>query len=544
MRETPPDTDQQLQSIRICGVISVNRLVRLTLIYTALLTLWSTPGNAAVSANLPLDDPAYALLEKLVTSHLTFRNALTIKPITRLSAAQLIAEAIRQRRHERESDQREAPFIDQTLQHLAGRFKAELRQIGFFYQPRRPRPIVLTLPGELKIDMVGAYDPFVQRDANGNLQGVFSLDEGFAYGKDFSMRLRAASWGTFWQDLAAYVEGETLIRSDPIVGDSFDGRLHKGYLKMSALNLELEFGRDTMWWGPASQGDLVLSANAAPLDLLKVSTPRPFRLPGLAQLGEWQLAYFAARLENNRAISHALLNGFRATYQPISFLQLGYTGAFQAYGEDGVSLGTTDYVSHLFAPPLNNKANSANGLAAFDVVLSVPLISKISFLHGAKFYWQRGQDSNRDMGGVLGGGNILGGMIDGGRWDARIEFAETHDQGATWYTHPRYQSGVAFKRFFLGHPIGGDAESIFGRATYYLQPTTWAALDGRRDQYDTATQSASTTQHRFGLEASHLLFLKRRHLTLWGRLEYATLDRPQDNLEHTFNVRLSARLRF
>ena len=69
-------------------------------LYACLLALWTTVGHAAVSINLPLDDPAYPLLEKLVSSNLTFRNALTMKPITRLYAARLIAEAIQQRRHE------------------------------------------------------------------------------------------------------------------------------------------------------------------------------------------------------------------------------------------------------------------------------------------------------------------------------------------------------------------------------------------------------------------------------------------------------------
>jgi hypothetical protein len=59
------------------------------------------PGShAEISVNLPLDDPAYSLLDKLVTSNLTFTNALTVKPITRLYAARLIAEAVEQRRHE------------------------------------------------------------------------------------------------------------------------------------------------------------------------------------------------------------------------------------------------------------------------------------------------------------------------------------------------------------------------------------------------------------------------------------------------------------
>ena len=60
-------------------------------------------SHAEVSVNLPLDDPVYPLLEKLVNSHLTFVNALTIKPITRVYAARLIAEAIEQRRYELET---------------------------------------------------------------------------------------------------------------------------------------------------------------------------------------------------------------------------------------------------------------------------------------------------------------------------------------------------------------------------------------------------------------------------------------------------------
>src|SRR5918996_705068 len=78
-------------------------------------------AQAAVSINLALDDPAYPLLEKLVSSNLTWSNALTIKPITRLYAARLIAEATQQRQRELADTQRQEPFLDQTLQYLARR---------------------------------------------------------------------------------------------------------------------------------------------------------------------------------------------------------------------------------------------------------------------------------------------------------------------------------------------------------------------------------------------------------------------------------------
>src|SRR5215510_2721328 len=102
-------------------------------LYLTLLGLWLfflIPGShAEVSVNLSLDDPAYPLLDKLVTSNLTFTNALTIKPVTRLYAARLIAEAIEQRRQELDTGQRPEPFLDEILEYLTGRFKRELQEV-------------------------------------------------------------------------------------------------------------------------------------------------------------------------------------------------------------------------------------------------------------------------------------------------------------------------------------------------------------------------------------------------------------------------------
>jgi Capsule assembly protein Wzi len=509
-------------------------------------------AQAAVSINLALDDPAYPLLEKLVSSNLTWSNALTIKPITRLYAARLIAEATQQRQRELADTQRQEPFLDQTLQYLARRFQKELQQIGFFYQPQPSDDAFFIAPlTEFKLDLIGAHDQFVHRDSSGftsNLQGVFGLQSGFTYGNDFSTRLRSVSWATLWQHVAVYLEPELIGRSDPLLGDVFDVDLFTGYLKASYANLELEFGRDALWWGPASQGDLVLSNNAPPLELLKLSTPLPFRIPWMFQeLGEWQVAYFVARLEHDRTIPHALVNGLRVTLQPTSYLRVGFTNVVQAYGEDGVSIAAQDFVPRLFVPSLDTTGRTVNGLVAYDVVLSLPFVRDLPWLQSVKFYWQRGNDNVKDVRGALGGGNILGGVIDGGRWDVRIEFAETRDADTAstiWYNHPTYQDGFAFRRFVLGHPMGGAAESLYGRMTYYLAPTTWLAADGRRERYGLDLQATPTTQWRFGLEASHEIMLQQRYLVLWGRIEYATLDTPVEAMQRAIVVQLSARWRF
>ena len=76
-------------------------------------------------------------------------------------------------------------------------------------------------------------------------------------------------------------------------------------------------------------------------------------------------------------------------------------------------------------PTLDTTGRTVNGLVAYDVVLSVPFVRQLRFLEGLKLYWQRGQDNVRNIQGVLGGGNIIGGVLEGGRWDVRFEFVET-----------------------------------------------------------------------------------------------------------------------
>jgi Capsule assembly protein Wzi len=245
---------------------------------------------------------------------------------------------------------------------------------------------------------------------------MFGLNEGFAYGNNFTLRMHSLSWMTLVNHFAAYLEPEVLVRSrsNPLVDNTFDAGLYKGYLKANYVNLELAFGRDTLWWGPASQGDLVVSNNASPLNLVKCTTPQPFRLPGpYGGLGEWQIAYFVARLEVQREFSQALLSGLRLTFQPAALVKFGFTNAFQAFESGGVSPSPGEDLEKIFVPTLNTTGRTVNRLAAYDVVLSVPFVREMSLLKGLKLYWQRGQDNVRNIQSVLGGSNILGGVLGG-----------------------------------------------------------------------------------------------------------------------------------
>ena len=115
-----------------------------------------------------------------------------------------------------------------------------------------------------------AGNQFVLRDSSGltpNLQGVFGLNEGFAYGNNFHPAYALGLLDDPGGPLCRLPRtGSALSAAIHSLGDTFEAGLHKGYLKASYVNLELAFGRDTLWWGPASQGDLVISNNAPPFE--------------------------------------------------------------------------------------------------------------------------------------------------------------------------------------------------------------------------------------------------------------------------------------
>jgi hypothetical protein len=155
-------------------------------------------------------------------------------------------------------------------------------------------------------------------------------------------------------------------------------------------------------------------------------------------------------------------DGLSTTFSsPPADLGQGFKTASQAFGSSGVSLSTQKYLKKIFVPTLDTTGRMVNGLVVYEVVVSMPFIRKLPLLEGLKLYWQRGQDNVRNIQGVLGGGNIIGGVLEGGRWDVRFEFVETRDAGSVWHTHPTYTSRFAFQQFVIGHPIGGSSPGIF-----------------------------------------------------------------------------------
>jgi len=245
----------------------------------------------------------------------------------------------------------------------------------------------------------------------------------------------------------------------------------------------LEVGRGTQWWGPGYHGSLLLTDHAFPLDMIKLGSDEPFRLPWiLRSLGEWKVNTFLARLEENRDFPRAEVFGLRISYLPTSWLELGFTRLTQFDGRGrGQSFPST--VAGCYGNPPNQTGTAdCNEQAMVDARARIPHIPYVlPFPAGVQLYGELGSEDKWSKIPLPSRAAFLTGIyipqvFRGDSMDLRIEYADTdYTRRKTsdhlpevWYNNGVYLSGMRYRGFPLGHHMGTDGIDFFIRTTRYL----------------------------------------------------------------------------
>lgn len=472
------------------------------------LCLFGVTSNAhgLASNNVPLDNWSYEALDKLAAFGLIQSDVHGIRPFTRVETARLVSDALRARE---EKGLRLPPLIEHFLDRFQKEFAEELAvhgwgkaesgvklvvtpieevQASYVFVDGKPRDFANFGGGKGQFPSAGGSGII----ANGGTP-LLPNNEGIAYenGNNFSLRLSSSF--RLWDVFSGYVEPLLVLRENETAGrdlallsggqvlgrlgsrDHVEVDLHKGYAKVSQWNIELEAGRDTMWLGQGYHGTLLLSNNAPPLDMLKLSNPVPTMLPWyFSYLGPLKYTFFAARLEEDRDFPHAALAGGRVVIKPHPLLELGVAGTLIFGGEGAGPVG------------IPGETAQEDGRMAFDMRLRLP------FLRNAEFYAEyAGEDLLtdspywyeplfNDVAWLVG--IYFPRVFDDGRTDFRVEysnnaFKQGPGHGGIWYGHTQYTSGYTYKQMILGHHMGPDAQDIFARVTHHLKNDLALGLD-------------------------------------------------------------------
>jgi len=249
-------------------------------------------------------------------------------------------------------------------------------------------------------------------------------------------------------------------------GDGQEVVLVEGYAALSLWNIELTAGRQALWWGPGVHGTLLLSNNARPFDLVKLTNPEPFALPWVFRhIGLLKLTGFVTRLEDDRDFANPYLAGARLDIKPHPYVSIGLSRTAM-FGGAGRHVDADVIWDVITAQTENVAAEPGNQLASFDAKIVLPFSFQKVVVYG--------ELGGEDEAGSLPSRNAhlvgvhLPGAFGFDALDLNVEYAETYigKYPGMWYWHHIYTTGYTYDGKVIGHHMGTDAKDLFLSASY------------------------------------------------------------------------------
>jgi len=392
------------------------------------------------STYLPVDDESYDILYRLEAEGIIQSGLLTTKPLSYREVVRLISEA------ERNAEGRSI-FIQNLVKSLKERFKDESDDVKYI------KPVDLL------------YSRYVYADSD--IQALYYNNDGDLYEKGSNLRVGFTSRAELgW--LSFYINPE--FRYSDADSDLIVKRV---YGVLNFLGLELTAGKDSQWWGPGNHGAILVSNNAEPMTMLRLTNPQPVILPWIFKyLGPFRFVVFATRLEKERDVPEPYLWGMRVNFKPHPYLEIGLQRTALLGGKgrpEDLSTWWKSFTALGETAVVNAVDDVGDQRAGFDVKLTLP------------FKWQPlqvyAEAAGEDEAGGLPykwaylTGIYLPRILNFERVGFRAEYATTHVEGSpdVWYTHGIYgPKAYTYKGRIIGHHMGTDSKDIFLEVSYLI----------------------------------------------------------------------------
>ncbi len=426
---------------------------------------WETDSEP----NAGLDDSIYRFLDRLEAAGLSVKYIAGISPVSRSEIARILIEA--------EETARKRPGLssdsmDEEIRYYMRKYGFSVAARGGFGPPARadfsllygnigqPRntakPEVFFTPCDSISIRTTALDGAFPREG---LQGR-RVEDGVQEFSGISCNARLVSF------LCFHAAPEIRLGHDHDPGENaFDVEWRDTYVKLSVLGLELEAGWQNLRWGPGRHDGVILTRNAAPLPLVRITPTSPFRLPWIFSLiGDIKFDLFVSRLEKDRHIPRPFFAGLKVSFRPLPWIELG-TVRTVMFGGDGRPPVDADMLWKIwwgrYDNPHGGEEDLSNQLAGFDGSIRINL-----FGVGFNVYGEAVGEDETNMfpykwSTVLG--ILITGLPPGKSFDFRLEWAHTHRVA---YAHGTYRTGYRYRGMPLGHHVGRDGRDIYAEIAF------------------------------------------------------------------------------
>ncbi len=439
---------------------------------------------AGSSVNIPVGSPVYEDIERLEVKGLIDSAMLSTKPFGRVEAARLVREA-----GEKQADS--AKNGEGIILRLKREFRDELEYDGSSYFKPLDSAYIKTI-------YAADENPFFLNINN----------NGDSFRKGGNLRAGFAMKGGLFDTFSLYLNPEYRL-------DSSGGRgaLVLGYLNIDIFGATVEIGRDSMWWGPAFHGGLLLTNDARPFDMVKITSQRPFLLPWILRyVGLIKPTIFLTHLESDMNFPRANILGMRLDFKPTPRLEIGLSRLFLNGGHGRKSLTLSDWWRLFLASnSAEHSGSPIDGNQMASIGASYVYVNERKWVpfSGTKLYVEWGAIDSSGSLSPTGYASIYGAFIDEPLWlkdtDLRVEWADTAHNvryGPFWYTSGKYSTGWRYDGNIIGQHMGGDARDLFLRGQYHLKEKAAFGVEG--DFERSGIHSGQVTEKRWaGVDASY-----------------------------------------
>jgi hypothetical protein len=450
--------------------------------------------GAQGTAPVPLDDPAYAYLDRLeelgvVDSAVMGQRPYSYREMRRLAAAVRGAAAVRQ------IDERERRLVEALVTRLDERIGERetrwpalagdaLLDVNANNAVRRGVP-----PAGASSSPHATIDPLARR----------RLGDPAVRGTTAAVALLQRAEPAAWLAVHARERLELRAGRDTVLTTQHAALL-EGALRARWRNLALGVGRQQLGWGSGGEGGLFLAADGPALDQLTLSSDRPFLLPGfLRRTGPVSGTLTLAELGPSSIRSHSKMLAYKLSVRPNGGLEVGATFQNHFGGEGGRSSPFWHRVID-FVPIIDifRRHNYVDTTVVFDV--------DSDKLIGVDARWRIDR-----LGGVIVAGEWLMDDFDAHRLMSMLNYAGSHAlritvprlQSPAWslelsathmgpltYTHYTIKQGMTTRGQFLGNELGPDVKSFGGELRWIPSATTRLSLEGRSSIYSNSRYSS------------------------------------------------------
>ena len=319
---------------------------------------------------------------------------------------------------------------------------------------------------------------------------------------DLSQRIEFASW------LSAQASERLEQRwSRNSAVSARDGELLAASVRARYRNVALSLGRQQIVWGQTRGDGLFFSSDAPALDLIKLSSDRPFVMPGVLRvLGPAQATLIVAEMGPSRVRSHSKLLAYKASVQPRPSLELGASFMNHYGGSGGRSSSLGNRVIDFL--PIIDIFRTHN---YYDTTRTLDVDSDKLLGVDARVRFAR-------LGGLTLTGELLIDDFDVHRlptlltWDGAQTFAavlpsiagstvsvrlSAKHTGIRTYAHGSLSNGIATRGRLLGDELGPDAKAFGATLLWEPSGSLRIGVEGRRATYSKATYATELRGNYF-----------------------------------------------